>query len=151
MAFNMKNFYFILFLFIQLLFKAEIIAQVNEQYVFLGNSTGELSMSFNSITNVFKAKNTSWKNNSPIIIVLPSGKSPNASGVSKLIYNTSFTAVQKFWLSEVFQGRSKPPVFLDSDEEIIQFIKKNEGAIGIISNNKSLNIPIEFIIKIENK
>ncbi len=133
-----------------MLFNIATIAQVNEQYVFLGNSIGETSMSFNNITNVFKAKKTSWKNNNPIIIVLPSGKTPNASGVSKYIYNTTFTAVQKFWLSEVFQGRSKPPVFFDSDEEIIQFINKNEGSIGIISNNKALNIPAELIIKIEN-
>jgi hypothetical protein len=146
----MKNIYFILFLIIQMLFNIATIAQVNEQYVFLGNSIGETSMSFNNITNVFKAKKTSWKNNNPIIIVLPSGKTPNASGVSKYIYNTTFTAVQKFWLSEVFQGRSKPPVFFDSDEEIIQFINKNEGSIGIISNNKALNIPAELIIKIEN-
>ena len=146
----MKKIYLILFFLLQLFFNADSIAQVNEQYVFLGNDIGEPSMSLNNIINVFKAKNTSWRNNNSIIIVLPSGKSPNATGVSKYIYNTSFTAVQKFWLSEVFQGRSKPPVFLDSDEEIIQFINKNEGSIGIISNNKALNIPAELIIKIEN-
>lgn len=151
MVFSMKNFFIILLVVLHMLKGFELFAQqANNQFVFIGNNIGENSMTLTTIINVFKAKKTSWSNSAPVIIVLPSSKSPYAGEVSKYIYNTGFTSVQKFWLSEVFQGRSKPPVFFDSDEEIIQFIQKNEGAIGVIINDKQLNIPAKLIIKIEN-
>jgi len=149
MVFNMKKLYFILFAIMQMYYSAN--AQEKYQFVFLGNNIGETTMPLNNLINIFKAKNTSWKNNNPIIIVLPSSKSPNADKIANFIYKSNFTSVQKFWLSEVFQGRSKPPVFFDTDEEIIQYVKNNEGAIGVILNNKDLNIPLNLLIKTDNK
>ena len=67
-----------------------------------------------------------------MIIVLPSKKNISIAEISSYIYETSTTGMQKFWLSQVFQGRSNPPVFLDTDEEIIRYVDKNPGAIGIV-------------------
>ena len=57
--------------------------------------------------------------------------------------------MQKFWLSLVFQGRNNPPVFLDSDKDIISYIEKNPGAIGIISRSNT-DINTALIINILN-
>ena len=74
-----------------------------------------------------------------MIIVLPSSKHTNAEKISEYIYSKSFYGVKKFWLSIVFQGRFSAPHFMDSDEEIVEFVSKNKGAIGLVSNKTNVS------------
>lgn len=101
----------------------------------IGNQTDFKIMKKNSVINVFKGRLDSWNNKLVVTVVLPSQKNENSTEVAKIIYGTTLKGMQKFWLSLVFQGRSKPPVFLDSDEEIIRFIQKTPGSIGLINKN----------------
>ena len=120
---------------------------VAQSYSFIGNETGFKSAKISYIKGVFKGKFGLWSNKETIVVVLPSTKSPNAEGVAKYLYGTSVMGMQKYWLSLVFQGRSNPPVFLNSDQEIIEYIGKNPGAIGII-NSSYKNIPAALKIEI---
>lgn len=101
-------------------------------FMVVGNDIGIKSASVKHIRSIFRGKYSSWNNKQSVIIVLPSKKNTSIKDVSSFIYETSITGMQKFWLSQVFQGRSNPPVFLDTDAEIIQYVAKNPGAIGII-------------------
>jgi hypothetical protein len=78
--------------------------------------------------------------------VLPSQKNESAALTAKVFYGTTVKGMQKFWLSLVFQGRANPPIFLDTDEEIIIYVQKNPGSIGVIHEGvecpKSLKISI---------
>ena len=94
--------------------------------VIIGNNIGTVSMKKNSLINVFKGRLDSWNNNATVKIVLPSQKNESAALTAKVIYGTTVKGMQKFWLSLVFQGRANPPVFLDSDEEIIRYVQKNQ-------------------------
>ena len=99
------------------------------------NKTGFLTGKLKSVQEVFRGKYSRWPaNNLQTTIVLPSSKNPSASTVAAVIYNSSVKEMQKFWLSIVFQGRANPPVFLDTDAEIIQYVLKNPGAIGVVSS-----------------
>ncbi|MBU6158286.1 MAG: hypothetical protein KGP35_04555 [Bacteroidetes bacterium] len=105
---------------------------VAQDFVVIGNDIGIKSVSSSGLTSIFRGKYSSWSNSQSAIIVLPSKKNPSAGLVALFLYKTSITGMQKFWLSQVFQGRSNAPSFLDSDEEIIDYVEKNPGAIGII-------------------
>jgi hypothetical protein len=107
-------------------------ASKEAEFVLMGNDIGIKSASIKHIRSIFRGKYSSWNNKQTVIIVLPSKKNTSIKDVSSYIYETSTTGMQKFWLSQVFQGRSNPPVFLDSDEEIIRYVAKNPGAIGIV-------------------
>lgn len=107
-------------------------ASKEPEFVLAGNDIGIKSASIKHVRSIFRGKYSSWNNKQPVIIVLPSKKNSSIKDVSSYIYETSTTGMQKFWLSQVFQGRSNPPVFLDSDEEIIRYVAKNPGAIGIV-------------------
>jgi hypothetical protein len=114
--------------------------------VIIGNSTGFSTMKKNTLINVFKGRLDSWNNGNTVKIVLPSQKNESSTLTAKVIYGTTVKGMQKFWLSLVFQGRANPPVFLDSDEEIIRYIQKNPGSVGVINKNneypKSLQIEV---------
>jgi hypothetical protein len=124
-------------------------AQTNDMgnLVVIGNKTELKSLKKKSLINVFKGRLNSWNNGTVVIIILPSQKNENSSEVAKIIYGTTVKGMQKFWLSLVFQGRSNPPVFLDTDEEIIKYVQKNPGSIGIIHENSDFpkNLQIEII------
>jgi len=77
---------------------------------------------------------------------LPGASSEINQQVSNQIYAKSFVAVQKYWLSLVFQGRFNAPYFFNTDEETISFIQKTPGAIGFVSPNTP--VPDRLLIKI---
>ena len=83
---------------------------------------------------IFQGKYTRWpQTKAPVTIVMPSSKHPNAAAVSRILGFINFKEMQKYWLSMVFQGRFSAPLFLDTDQEIIEYILRNNGAVGVIS------------------
>jgi ABC-type phosphate transport system substrate-binding protein len=103
-----------------------------ELYI-IGNKIGITQMKAQEARNIFRANTTTWPNKIAVTIALPSPKSATSEPVARLIYGTRPTSVQKFWLSLVFQGRATPPNFFDTDQELIQFIQRTPGAIGVVS------------------
>ena len=118
-------------------------AQSNLQLI--GNKTGYASIQLKEARQVFKVKYSTWTSGKPVVIVLPSPKHPRSEEVCRLIYETTPSGVQKFWLSLVFQGRASPPLFFDSDEEILSYVSKNTGSIGIISKEGNKIDPLLLI------
>jgi ABC-type phosphate transport system substrate-binding protein len=116
-------------------------------FTIVGNNTGFKSTTTKNMKAIFKAKYSTWKNKEGVVIVLPSTKSESAAAVAKYLYNTTVSGMQKFWLSQVFQGRCNPPVFLETDAEIISYVKRNSGAIGIVrSSTKDIPSNIKITI-----
>jgi hypothetical protein len=112
----------------------------------IGNNTGVEQISESTMKAYFKGKYNKWPNNKTVIVVLSSSKHPKVELYSDLLYNKSFYAVKKYWYSLVFQGRNNPPYFFSSDQEIIEFVRLNPGAIAIVE--KSSKIPENLKIQI---
>jgi ABC-type phosphate transport system substrate-binding protein len=146
MAFKMRQINIIIVILILNIFSGKVYAQ-NDKFTFIANDIDFKTTTLKNIKAVFRGKYSSWKNNQNVTIVLPSTKSENASDVAKYLYETTVTGMQKFWLSQVFQGRSNPPVFLENDSEIIEYVRKNPGSIGIVKANTP-NIPSNIKINI---
>jgi len=123
-------------------------AQAEERLIIIGNKTGLTELTLKEARDIFKGKMTFWKNKEEVIIVLPSPKSDDATGVANEIFQTSVTGMQKHWLALVFQGRSNPPVFVQSTREAIDYVNKNPGAIAALYC-KSSEVPASLIIKLK--
>lgn len=46
--------------------------------------------------------------------------------------------VQDYWLKRMFSGREVPPPVLGSDQDVIEFVRANEGGIGYVSPSGAL-------------
>lgn len=114
--------------------------------VVIGNNTGTKKMNEQTLKEYFKGKYNKWPNNKTVIVTLASSKHPKVELYSDLLYNKSFFAVKKYWYSLVFQGRNDHPYFFSSDQEIIEFVKLNPGAIAIVE--KSSAIPENLKIQV---
>jgi ABC-type phosphate transport system substrate-binding protein len=111
----------------------------------IGNKTGLTQLKAQEARNIFRANTTTWPNKISVTIALPSPKSSSSEPVARLIYGTRPASVQKFWLSLVFQGRATPPNFFDTDQELIQFIQRTPGAIGVISSTTPIPATVSLI------
>jgi hypothetical protein len=115
---------------------------------FIGNNLGTSSLKEQEVKDAFKAKNNFWPNGKTLTVCLPETNSSDAGDVSRKVYGKTVSDVQKFWLSQVFQGRSRSPMFFETDEEMIAYIAKTPGAIGVFVNEKGLSIPKELTLQI---
>ncbi len=139
---------FLISLFLSLFLGTTLLAQTEEKLVIIGNKTGLTELTLKEARDIFKGKMSFWKNKEEVIIVLPSPKSDDATGVANEIFQTSVTGMQKHWLALVFQGRSNPPVFVQSTREAIDYVNKNSGAIAALYC-KSSEVPASLIIKLK--
>jgi hypothetical protein len=139
---------FLISLFLSLFLGTTLLAQTEEKLIIIGNKTGLTELTLKEARDVFKGKMAFWKNKEEVVIVLPSPKSDDATGVANEIFQTSVTGMQKHWLALVFQGRSNPPVFVQSTREAIEYVNKNPGAIAALYC-KSSEVPASLIIKLK--
>ncbi len=119
--------------------------KVLTDFKIVGNQTACTQLTSSQLKEYFKGKYTLWNSGKSVKIVLHSSQSQHSATLSRLIYNTTQQGVQKYWLSLVFQGRANPPVFLDSDSEIVNYVSKTPGAIGLIDKNSAC--PTSLIIQ----
>jgi ABC-type phosphate transport system substrate-binding protein len=139
---------FLISLFLYLFLGTTLLAQTEEKLIIISNKTGLTELTLKEARDIFKGKMTFWKNKEEVIIVLPSPKSDDATGVANEIFQTSVTGMQKHWLALVFQGRSNPPIFVQSTREAIDYVNKNPGAIAALYC-KSSEVPASLIIKLK--
>ncbi len=115
--------------------------------VVVGNDIGTERLTEKELRDHMNAKRNFWKNGRAVVVVLPAPKSPSASRVAEVIYGKSVTGMQKFWLSVVFQGRSNPPVFTDTDSEMVDYVRKTPGAIGVMSSDVPGTLGLRIVIE----
>lgn len=114
--------------------------------VMIGNDTGFKSTTKVNAKAIFRGKYSSWRNGESVTIVLPSTKSENVISIASQVYNMTVKGMQKYWLEQVFQGRSNAPVFLEDDEGIINYVKRNPGSVAFVKSGKA--VPQALIIQI---
>jgi len=127
-------------------YSASLNSDEAEQLHVIGNGAPS-TMDFDRLVGIFRGEEALWDNKKSIIIVLPSSKNETAEEIAKTIFNGSVMTMKKYWLGLVFQGRANPPVFLDSNEDIINYVQKNQGAIGILYCKKEI-VPQSLLINI---
>jgi len=125
------------------------VAQENnlDQLAFVANVPGVKALSSKEVVQIFRNGRSLWPTGEKVIIVLPSNKSDFSEIVARNLYGGNVTTMQKFWLALVFQGRANPPVFFQSSEEILAYVAKNPGAIGVLPKS-SIQSPIPFLLTI---
>lgn len=97
-------------------------------------------MTQGEVANISQNGCSLWLEGVKVFIVMPSHSSTLAEKVYLNLCQGSVSSMQKFWLALVFQGRTNPPVFLQTPVDIVNYIRNNRGAIGVVSQG-SVSIP----------
>jgi len=122
---------------------ATTISNANAQeasLVAIGNKAGTpAQMNLKELRSVLKGERQRWNNGTKVVIALMKTSTPAGTVTSKKIYNMSGDDLDKYWLSLVFQGKAKAPVFFNSASELQDFVAQTPGAIGVIEGTVSAN------------
>jgi ABC-type phosphate transport system substrate-binding protein len=118
--------------------------------IVVGNKTGLETINKKQLKGIFRGSQTIWPTNEQVIVVMPSIKADFADDFATSVLQMSQSAIHKYWLELVFQGRAHTPVFLNSNSEILEFIKTTPGAIGVVKMQER-EIPKGLIISISNR
>ena len=116
----------------------------------IGNKTGLTSINRKQMNGIFRGTQSIWKSNEEVVVVMPSSKAEFAEQFAASVLQMSHSALQKYWLALVFQGRANAPVFLNSSSEIIEYVKKNPGAIAVVKAAER-EIPAGITITISDR
>ena len=84
-------------------------------------------------------KTTKWAHG---VQVQPVDLAPNSStraAFSRDVLKKSISAVKGYWQSQIFSGRGVPPAELASDDAVLDYVRRNPGAIGYVSAGAALD------------
>jgi ABC-type phosphate transport system substrate-binding protein len=121
--------------------------QARSEVVVIGNATGLEELTRDELRAIFRGERSVWSTGSTVVIALPSTRSPDVDAFATQVLGMSRSAMQRFWLSLVFQGRASPPVSFDSAEEIIRFVRRTPGAIAVVPATAT-DIPRNLVVRL---
>ncbi len=113
--------------------------------VIVSASNGVSSLPRERVADMFLKKVTTWEDGTPVASVDQSLASGVRGRFSKEILDRSASAVQRYWEERIFSGRGQPPPIKRSDEEVIEFVEGNVGAIGYVSEAVSLTRRVKVL------
>ena len=82
---------------------------------------------------LLRGDNQNWDGGTDARVVLPSRESPIYAKVAEVIFGTTGKRMQRTWFRLVFSGRVNAPTYLGSDREVVEFVRRYPGAIGVIA------------------
>lgn len=106
--------------------KAEVAIVVNSS-----NSTTSLSKA--NLIKIFKGSKTEWDNGEKIVPAIIKG---NVEEFYSLI-NMSKSKFNKYWIKLSLSGKASPLTQLESDDDMLKYIKTNENSIGFVTNKEN--------------
>jgi hypothetical protein len=90
------------------------------------------------VSRFFLKKEKTWPNGLVVAPVDQLTSSPIREVFSKVVHGKRAQAIENYWQKLIFSGSGTPPLKLASDEEILEFILYNVGAIGYVAAETTL-------------
>jgi ABC-type phosphate transport system substrate-binding protein len=90
------------------------------------------------LEDAFLKKTTEWPFGNVIRPVDLPPNSPVRRQFTESVLKRSVEAVRVYWQQRIFAGRDLPPPELDTDEDVVKYVLKYEGAVGYVSGNADL-------------
>ncbi len=96
------------------------------------------SSSFDEITKsrlsqILLRKSTTWPDGQRAFPIDLEGRSEVRELLTKEIHGRSLATIKSFWQRQIFSGKSVPPPELATDQEVLDFVRRQPGAVGYIS------------------
>lgn len=95
------------------------------------NPASSLSRQF--VADVFLGKATHWPNEKKLKPADLRAGSPTRAAFSREVIGRSVAAVRRYWQQRIFSGQNLPPPAFDTDESVVAYVARHEGAIGYVS------------------
>jgi ABC-type phosphate transport system substrate-binding protein len=90
------------------------------------------------LADAFLKKITMWSNGETIRPVDLAPNSPARRQFTQDVLHRTVAEVKVYWQQRIFAGRDLPPPEFDTDDDVVKYVLKYDGALGYISGNADL-------------
>jgi ABC-type phosphate transport system substrate-binding protein len=98
------------------------------------------------LASVFLKKATRWGDRSAAVPVDQSGTAPVRKAFSEAVLQMPVATVLQYWQKQMFGSSPlRPPQVRGSDEEVLVFVAKTEGAVGYVSRSASVPATVKVV------
>ena len=113
--------------------------------VVINDSNTKPSISTEDLSRCFLKQTSTWINGVPVIPVDQSSSSDTRTAFSQEVHGRDVSSIKSYWQRQIFSGRGVPPTEKTSDEEVLEFVRSNPGAIGYVSVNADLGAGVKVL------
>lgn len=121
--------------------------QTSKSLMVVANINNVTELSFKEFKGIMRGEKQRWKNGPKVEIALMKTSTPTGAVTAEKVYQMSVNQLNKYWLAQVFQGRVQAPQFFTSEADLIEYIERTPGAIGVITSSSER---VDFL-KIDGK
>lgn len=89
----------------------------------------------NDLLLIFSLKKTHWNNGNPISVVVLSSNNRIHQDFVREILGINHNILDNLWNIKIYSGNIAPPTVVKTKEELIEYIRENNSAIGYIYSN----------------
>ncbi len=135
----------IITLFGLLLAAVPLSAQEGGFQIVVSSSNSTSSMPTAQLTRLFLKKTTTWSSGLKVVPVDQRSNSPVREAFSRRVHGKDASNIISYWQRQIFSGKASPPPEVSSDREVLEFIRRNSGAIGYVSSGTSLGSGVQAV------
>jgi hypothetical protein len=133
-------FFFLIASFGSVLSSGLLHAQEDVSYRIIVNvANPDSTLTKDQVSKLFLKKVSRGENGKKVLPVDLSRTSLVRQKFSQEIHGRKVAAVLAYWQSQVFSGRGVPPEEMSTDEEVLNYVRSNLGAIGYVSSAAKLD------------
>lgn len=90
------------------------------------------------LSNIFLKKTTTLPGGREAMPVDLNGRKDARIAFSQAVHRKSVVAIQNYWQQQIFSGKEIPPPALESETDVVSFVRDNPDAVGYVSAGVTL-------------
>ncbi|NUQ19643.1 MAG: hypothetical protein HOQ09_01650 [Gemmatimonadaceae bacterium] len=122
-----------------------VAAQSGGFIVVVNASNPTTSISKTDLSKLFTKKSRQWPSGSAALPVDLSLGNPVRDAFTERVHGKSARAIGSYWQQQIFSGRDVPPPERKSDEEVLDYVRSNAGAVGYVAAGTKLGAGVKAI------
>ena len=126
-------------------FAGEPLEAQTSYVVVVNDANPTSSMTKANVARLFLKKTSKWDTG---LKVQPVDQSPSRSvrdSFTKAVHGKKVSAIKAYWQKMIFSGKATPPSELDSDSNVLTYVRDNSGGIGYVSAGASLGSGVKVL------
>ena len=113
-------------------------AQAQDFQVVVNAANPVSEMSKDQVSKVFLKKARKFPGGGKAVVVDQDSGSNVRESFSKAVHGRSASAIESHWQQQIFAGKDVPPEKKSSDDDVLEFVRSNPGAIGYVAAGTAL-------------
>jgi ABC-type phosphate transport system substrate-binding protein len=124
------------------------VSAAGNQVIIVANSALAIdSINESELSRIYLLRQTAWADGSPIIALNREANNPTRELFTTQVLKQTANALASHWQQMHFKGKT-PPLVQESDQAVLVFVEKVQGAIGYVSSDTPIGNHVKVLAKL---